>query len=75
MKYRISDLGPATVTAIKEAARAAMDLYPNAHLGDMTRREDLHSVMSVIRQRVTQGQAPIIAAQDILMDTYRYEDM
>ena len=75
MDRRVHDLGPLTRRVIREAASEAMDLYPNAHLGDCTRREDLRTVMRIIRQRVCEGQRPIDAAQDILQDAYRYEDM
>lgn len=36
-------------TAIREAVHYAMEYYPNSHLGDCSRREDMHSAFRVIR--------------------------
>lgn len=53
----------------------AMDLWPNAHLGDNTRREDMNSAFKMIRSYVAAGHSISAAAGAVENDAYRHEDM
>lgn len=61
--------------AIRRAVRLGMDLWPNSHLGDNTRREDMRGAFYLIRSYFGRGQSMMQAAGAIELDAYRHEDM
>jgi hypothetical protein len=60
---------------VREAVAAAMEFWPNAHLGDYTRREDLHSAFGMMRRHIAAGESVGSAAGSVLIDALRHEDM
>jgi hypothetical protein len=74
-KIEIIDLGPRTIAAVRDAVLHAMDVWPNAHLGDTPPRADLHSAFLFIRSRVAAGRSVRDAANELDMDCFRYHDM
>lgn len=60
---------------IRTAVYMAMDLWPNAHLGDCSRQEDLKSAFRFIRRFLDRGFSISAAASELQFDTIRYEDM
>lgn len=76
MAHTIFDIGPVSKDMIFQAAYEAMEYYPNSHLGEYSRLDDLRSVFRCIRRRVSDhGQTVFQAAQDIYLDAQRYVDM
>jgi hypothetical protein len=61
--------------AIFNAVTMAMQYWPNSHLGDYTRLEDMHSAFKFIRVRVEQGYNIQSACLDLESDAYRHMDM
>jgi len=71
----ISNLDADTKEAIRYQVERAMELFPNAHLGDYSRRQDMHSAFRMIRSHA-EHQGYIQAGVGALSrDLYRYEDM
>lgn len=61
---------------IREAAALAMDYWPNAHLGDYSRREDLRSAFTIIRRRVEIGGESVhAAAAHVQISAFSHRDM
>jgi hypothetical protein len=60
---------------VREAVRLAMEFWPNAHLGDNSRREDMNSAFRMIRSYVAAGQSVAAAAGTLENDAYRHENM
>lgn len=59
---------------IRDTVYQAIRLYPNAHLGDCTVREDIHSAFLFIRHRLKS--VPLDQAiVDLDFDLYRYQNM
>ena len=59
----------------KRAVRMAVRYWPNAHLGDISPRDDVKSAFRMIRARLSDGwsvQAAIGAVED---DAYRHANM
>jgi hypothetical protein len=56
---------------INDAVRLAMEYWPNAHLGTVSRREDMHSAFKMIRQRPTIQEGVAAVSES----AYRHEDM
>jgi len=52
-----------------------MEYWPNAHLGDLSRREDMHSAFKLIRGFVANRSSPASAAAALEQDALRYRDM
>lgn len=76
MTHSIFDIGPVSKEMIFQAAYDCMEYYPNSHLGDYSRLDDLRSVFRGIRRRVeVHGQTVYQAAQDLYRDAQRYVDM
>ena len=59
---------------IRAAVRRAMALWPNAHLGDQTRREDMREAFRMLRAHSEGGRVEL-GASAVERDTDRYEDM
>lgn len=74
MKQKITNLDRAARASIKDAVKLAMEFWPNAHLGDNTRREDMQSAFKMIRSHTKSGNiyCGIAAVED---SAYRHEDM
>ena len=49
VKFKIVNLNADTRALVRQAARQAMLWWPNAHLGDRTRREDMRTAFTCIR--------------------------
>lgn len=64
-----------TADQVREAVADAMLYWPNAHLGDYTRREDMHSAFGIIRRRVQSGQHIQAAVAYVANDALRHADM
>lgn len=61
--------------AIRDAVSRAMDYWPNSHLGDRTRRQDMHSAFRVLRaHKVVRGDL-WNAVGCLNRDVDRYVDM
>lgn len=50
----ISNLKPETRAEIRQAVSFAMEVWPNSHLGDYSRREDMASAFRMIRRHADQ---------------------
>jgi len=46
---------PEVKEQVRRAANEAMEYYPNSHLGDLTRRQDLHSAFRSMRNAIKSG--------------------
>lgn len=60
---------------VRRAAELAMHYWPNAHLGDCSRRDDLRSAFRFMRSRLNRGWPIQSAAGDLERDAYRHADM
>ncbi len=60
---------------VRDTFARAMELWPNAHLGDIPRLEDLQSAKRYIRSRLNIGWSLHEAVGDLQRDLDRYEDM
>lgn len=60
---------------LKFAVRDAMRYYPNAHLGDNSRLEDLKSAFRFVRSRINKGFSLDGAISELEFDTFRYVNM
>lgn len=60
---------------VRDAARLAMDYWPNAHLGDCSRRQDLRSAFYQMRCGLGAGDSIQQAAGAVEMDAYRHANM
>jgi hypothetical protein len=60
---------------VRDAVRLAMEFWPNAHLGDSSRREDMNSAFRMIRMYVASGHSISSAAGAVEHDAYRHEDI
>lgn len=69
------DIGPVTKAKIFEAVTAAKTYWPNAHLGDISPREDIASAFRRLRRGVACGQTLFQAACAIEGDALRHMDM
>lgn len=65
----------ATKTAIREAVKLAMAYWPNAHLGDYSRREDMRSAFVIIRSHAERGNGLVDGIHQVLTSAYRHADM
>lgn len=74
MKTPILNLTADDREAIRTAVHEAMDLWPNAHLGDQTRRQDMRAAFMFLRMNAEGGSIQR-ACNRLMMDTIRYEDM
>lgn len=61
--------------AVRDAASLAMRYWPNSHLGELSRRDDLRSAFRLIRNYVNRGLNVQQAAGVVEMDAYRHADM
>lgn len=61
--------------SIKNAARDAMEFWPNGHLGEYSRRSDLRSAFGVMRRRFNDGEPITIAAAYVATDAQHHQDM
>lgn len=61
--------------AIRDAVRYAMDMWPNSHLGDRTRRQDMHSAFRVLRAHRAVKNDLWAAVGCLNGDVDRYVDM
>lgn len=66
---------PLTVASIRHAVGLAVSYWPNAHLGEQTRRDDLRSAFQFIRNRINRGINIEAAISDLELDAYRHADM
>lgn len=71
----IFDIGPVTRRAVREAVAACVQYWPNAHLGEVSPREDLASAFRIMRRRVGSGQSLYQAATYLSDDAMRHVDM
>ena len=60
---------------VRRAAELAMCCWPNAHLGDYSRRDDLRSAFRLMRSRLRHGLSIQAAAGAVEMDAYRHANM
>lgn len=60
---------------VREVVSLAMEYWPNAHLGDQTRDEDLQSAFAFLRARLSAGYDIYAAASALEIDAYRHQDM
>lgn len=69
------DIGPVTKAKVFEAVAAAKEYWPNAHLGDISPREDIASAFRIMRRRVAAGSTLYQAACAVEIDAFRHADM
>ena len=60
---------------IREAVALAMDYWPNSHLGDYSRREDMQSAFRIIRSHAERGNGLQDGIANVLTSAYRHADM
>lgn len=60
---------------IREAVGLAMHYWPNSHLGDCSRREDMRSAFRIIRSRAERGNGLRDGIAYLLSSAYRHADM
>lgn len=59
---------------IRQTVRMAMEYWPNAHLGDMTRLQDMRSAFKLIRDNA-QLHGLDYCIQELQRSAYRHQDM
>jgi len=64
-----------TRDSIREAVKLAMHYWPNAHLGDYSRREDMQSAFRIIRSHAERGNGLQDGISNVLSSAYRHADM
>ncbi len=71
---RITNLQPIEKQLIRQAVCLAMEYWPNSHLGDYSRRQDMRSAFKQIRDaEPTIGLLP--AVYRVEDDAYNHQDM
>lgn len=60
---------------IKGAVCMAVRYWPNAHLGDLSPRQDIRSAFRLIRSRLSCGWTIQSAISDLEADAYRHVNM
>ena len=76
MAHTIFDIGPVSKDMIFQAAYECMEYWPNSHLGEYSRSDDLRSFFRGIRRGVEMhGETVYQAAQRYYIDAQRYVDM
>jgi len=60
---------------VRFAVLHAMQTWPNGHLGEESRRDDLRRAFRFLRSRVDRGMPLKQATIELDIDAYRYEDM
>lgn len=60
---------------IRHAVGLAMEYWPNAHLGDRTRRQDMRSAFRMIRDHLRAGYSIQAACGAVSLDAHRHADM
>ena len=64
-----------TISYIRHAVGLAVRYWPNAHLGDVTPREDIRGAFHLIRMHLASGQSIQAAIGMVEADAYRHADM
>jgi hypothetical protein len=64
-----------TRTEVRHAVGLAVRHWPNAHLGDVTPREDIRSAFLMIRNRLNRGEPIQSAIGAVLSSAYSHADM
>jgi len=75
MAKRISNLSSETRESIRSAVSLAVEYWPNAHLGDISPREDMRSAFKIIRAYVDLGHHVSDGAYAVRQDAYNCMDM
>lgn len=75
MKLAIYGLTADERNHVREAVAAAVRYWPNAHLGDVAPRDDLHCAFRQIRRDAMAHRDMHVACAAMLRDTDRYVDM
>lgn len=60
---------------VEPAVRLAVRYWPNAHLGDLTPRQDIRSAFYRMRCSLKRGDTLQVAAGSVEGDAYRHADM
>jgi hypothetical protein len=76
MTTRINGLDQQIRNEIRHAVSLALAYWPNAHLGTMTTREDMHSAFKMIRRHAEYHFGDLYAGIGAVeRDAYRHADM
>lgn len=75
MKLAIRNLTFEERSYVREAVSYAKRNWPNAHLGDISPREDMHEAFRRIRRDALAHNCIMVACADLERDTDRYVDM
>jgi hypothetical protein len=71
----ITNIKPEVRHEIRHAVGAAMQYWPNAHLGDCSRRQDMRGAFMLIRSRIRAGYSINAAIGEVEMSAYRHANM
>ncbi len=63
------------ISEIRHAVGLAVRYWPNAHLGDVTPREDIRGAFHLIRMHLASGLSIQTAVGMVEADAYRHADM
>jgi len=63
------------ISEIRHAVGLAVRYWPNAHLGDVTPREDIRGAFHLIRMHLASGRSIQTAVGMVEADAYRHADM
>ncbi len=76
MSYKnpINGLYPVERANIRYAVHLAVAYWPNAHLGEYSRLEDIRRAFQQLRASMD-VLSPGVAATNLLIDAYRHQDM
>lgn len=72
---RINNLSAHLRNEVRTAVSLAMRLWPNAHLGEVTELEDMHSAFRMIRNGVASGLPIQAAIGDVYDSACRHSNM
>ena len=60
---------------LRQTVQYAKQVWPNAHLGDISPAEDRRSAFQMVRNRIRRGMSLQGAISDLEFDCHRYVDM